>query len=101
MANLSAITGGGGVKSVTRYTFAGSSLIDNSTWGQSVSISPVSDTSKTELNLLTTGPNFVGGATASDQGHIGIRLASTSSVEYVYEAGTTKLDLAFEVIEYN
>jgi len=101
MANLSAITGGGGVKSVARYTFAGGSLTDNSTWSQAVAIAPVSDTSKTQLNLLTTGPNYVGGAGGSDQGAVAIRLASTSSVEYLYNSGLTKIDLAFEVIEYN
>lgn len=101
MANLSAITGGGGVKSVTRYTFAGGSLTDNSTWSQTVTISAVADLSKTQLNLLTTGPNYVGGASGSDQGAIGIRLASTTGVEYIYNSGLTKIDLAFEVIEYN
>jgi len=100
MALLSTLTGGGGVKSVTRYTFEAAALTNSTTdWSQTVTITAVADMAKTSVNLTMGGTAHEGGT--ANYGTIGVRLESTTSVAYVLGAVGGVETLAFEVIEYN
>jgi len=95
MANLSALIGGGGLKSVARYTIT--SPTNNGDWSATQAITAVTDVSKTTLNLLTS--NYAG--TSADS-YVGIRLANTTTVEYIFRPSTAAAgEIHFEVIEYN
>ena len=100
MANLSVITGNsGGVKKVTHYDF-NSGQVNNSvaqfSSSNAVTITAVDDVNKTALVLNSNASN------GSNAGLIGIKLASTTSVQYIMNHGDPQYrHLSFEVIEYN
>jgi len=93
MASLLALTGGG-IKSVTRYTFTPSA---SSNFAQTTTITAVDDVNKTQLNLITTALGTVG--TGNGGSSVGIRLVDSTTVGYT-AAGDSLQDISFEVIEY-
>ncbi len=93
MASLLALTGGG-VKSVTRYTFTPAS---SSNFAQTTTITAVDDVNKTQLNLLTGSVGTVG--TGNGGSSVAIRLVDSTTVGYTNNTDSTE-DISFEVIEY-
>jgi len=93
MANLSAILGGGGVKSITQFEV--SSPVDDGTY-QNVDITSagVTNTAKTSINV-TCVPSI-------ENGTVAFRLNSTTIAQYkITNVSVPPGFLTFEVIEYN
>jgi len=98
MANLSALIGGGGLKSVTEFSVSSPTVNSNFSATVDITSAGVSDTAKTVLVLSSTANT----GTVSSDSYVALKLTNATTVSYAWAtSAATGTGIVFQVVEFN